>query len=162
MTSTPAGSHLSPGLSSRRMVLAGRVLKYSASSTWVPSLSSTSLTGSPMDTPSFSLPLCTSSSRLPTTSPFRTLRLPSHNLKGLFPRDSCNTPITFIPSNFETVGRRPSFRATLSPTSPRNLTYSTLAVYSTPSTLCPHIRAGCGSAPKPAQSYWTERNECIR
>lgn len=91
MTSTPAGNHRSPGRSSRRTVLAGRVRKYSASSTWVPSLSRTSRTGSPTDTPSLSRPRCTNSSRLPTTSPLRTLRRPSHSLKGLFPRDSCNT-----------------------------------------------------------------------
>jgi hypothetical protein len=94
MTSTPAGNHRSPGLSSSKTVLAGSVRKYSASSTWVPSLSNTRRTGSPTETPSLSRPRCTSSSRLPTTSPLRTLRRPSHSLKGLFPRDSCNTPIS--------------------------------------------------------------------
>lgn len=94
ITSTPAGNHLSPGLSKSRMVLAGSVRKYSASSTWVPSFSRTTRTVSAFGRPSLSLPRCRSSSSDPTTSPLRTLRRPSHNLKGLFPRDSCNTPIS--------------------------------------------------------------------
>lgn len=103
ITSTPAGSQRSPGRNRSSTVLAGRVRKYSASSTWVPSLSRTSRTGSPTDTPSLSRPRCTSSSKLPTTRPLRTLRRPSHSLKGLFPRDSYNTPYTLTCSSTHTI-----------------------------------------------------------
>jgi hypothetical protein len=56
MTSTPAGCQRSPGLSSSSTELLGRVRKYSPSSTCVPSDSSSSRTGSPGGTFSFSLP----------------------------------------------------------------------------------------------------------
>lgn len=44
ITSTPAGNHRSPGRNNNNTLLGGNVRKYSASSTWVPSDSSTNLT----------------------------------------------------------------------------------------------------------------------
>jgi hypothetical protein len=56
MTSTPLGYQRSPCRSNSRIVLLGRVRKYSPSSTCVPSDSNTKRTGSPASTPSFSFP----------------------------------------------------------------------------------------------------------
>lgn len=57
ITSTPVGYQRSPGRSRSSTVLLGSVLKYSPSSTCVPSDSSTSRTGSEAGTPSFSRPV---------------------------------------------------------------------------------------------------------
>lgn len=56
MMSTPVGHQRSPCLSNNRIVLFARVLKYSPSSTCVPSDSNTTDTFSLCGTPSFSLP----------------------------------------------------------------------------------------------------------
>lgn len=56
MTSTPIGYHRSPCLRSNSTVLFANVLKYSPSSTCVPSHSKTSRTDSEAETPSLSLP----------------------------------------------------------------------------------------------------------
>lgn len=56
MTSTPVGYHRSPCLRSNSTVLFANVLKYSPSSTCVPSHSKTTRTGSEAETPSLSLP----------------------------------------------------------------------------------------------------------
>lgn len=57
MTSTPVGYQRSPCRKSNKIVLFASVRKYSPSSTWVPSLSSTNRTGSEAGTPNLSFPI---------------------------------------------------------------------------------------------------------
>ena len=83
--SSPAGAQTSPGLRTMKMVFSGRVWKYSPSSTWVPSVSSTTLTGSTTPTQSLSRPFLRNSSYVPTTRALRTFRAAFHTLTGLRP-----------------------------------------------------------------------------